>query len=265
MTNPLPPGAESQTDSAWDWRQKQLPKGNRCWCVCTHAPICLECISIILLLTDCINHRITSICLFRLSSKKPPKKTKKTHNTHQKKLAQTKQSYSLYLHSYLHGIFSFEVFLYYANMESGVIFLRYWWSEWNPNCPSTSIVGRSPNYFGQGCILETSLIQIYFSLSQQEHCICIRNLHNNNKTDIRITIQTKPAHWRCCFAGKYFSQEKEKSQLQNWFWSVGRIKSECSTVWSCNSCAHQPRLLLPADLSHSALAGMLDLMKLNLL
>lgn len=39
--------------------------------------------------------------------------------------AQTKQSYSLYLHSYLHGIFSFEVFLYYANMESGIIFLRY--------------------------------------------------------------------------------------------------------------------------------------------
>lgn len=132
MTNPLPTGAESQTGSAWDWRQTQLLKGNTCWCVCSRAPICLECISILLLLTGCISYGITSVCLFYLT---------------RRKTQLTKQSYILYLHSYLHGIFSFEVSLYYANMESGIIFLRYWWSEWNPNCQSTSIVGRSPNYF----------------------------------------------------------------------------------------------------------------------
>lgn len=168
MTNPLPPGAESQTGSAWDWRQTQLLKGNTCWCVCTHAPICLEYIYIILLLIGCINDRITSIYLFYLSSKKTP--------------TQTSLIVFIYILTYIR-VFNF--FLYYANVESDIIFVRYWWSDWSTNCQSTSILGRSPSYFGLGCMLETSPIQIYFSPFQQVHGICIKNLHNCNKTETR--------------------------------------------------------------------------------
>lgn len=63
-----------------------------------------------------------------------------------------------------------------------------------PKLSKTSIVGRSPSYFGLGCILETSLIQIYFSLFQQVHHICTRNLHKNNKTETRESQHRQSLH-----------------------------------------------------------------------
>lgn len=143
-----------------------------------------------------------------------------------------------------------------TNRERGIIFLRYWWSEWNPNYESTSIVGRSPNCFCSELHLRDFSNMDFFhwsskcSISAVGICITTIKLRQEiHNTEEACTL--KKLFWG---RGLHSRKKHEPTSKMVLISRVGRVKNEHSTVWSCNSCAQQPRPLLPADLSRHCIS-----------